>query len=149
MTIYIASDHRGFNLKNEIVDYLKQNSYEVTDLGANTLNPDDDYPEFAKKVAQNVVTSEKSLGILLCGSGVGVDVTVNKFDGIRASIGLNPEQIAAGRKDDNMNVLVLASDYTSIEDAKKIVQSFLSTEYEKNERHERRLNEISSFEKNN
>lgn len=149
MNIYIAADHRGFNLKNELVSYLKERHFEVFDLGASSYDVDDDYPIFAQKLAKEVVKEKDNRGIILCGSGVGVDIAANKFDGIRASIGHVVEQVVAGRRDDDMNVLVLAADFIDIEKSKAIVDAFLKTEYERNEKRERRLDEIASFEKNN
>jgi len=88
-------------------------------------------------------------GILLCGSGVGVDVVANKLDGVRASIGKSPDQVRAGRKDDDMNILVIAADYTKEEEAKEMVKAFLETEFAKKERFVRRINEIKKIEANN
>jgi len=90
-----------------------------------------------------------SVGVLLCGSGVGADVVANKFDGIRASIGKSVLQVKAGRTDDDMNVLVIAADYTSEKEAKAMLIAFLETKYEENARHGRRLEEIEKLEANN
>lgn len=90
-----------------------------------------------------------SLGILLCGSGVGVEVSANKIDGVRASIGKSPEQIKAGRNDDDMNVLVIAADYTKEEEVKEILKTFLRTEFSGKERFKKRLSEIKKLEANN
>ena len=144
--IYIGADHRGFELKEKTKDWLSD--YEVTDLGAYDLNPKDDYTIYAEKVASMVV-EENAMGILLCGSGVGVEVVANKFDGIRASVGKSREQVMAGRADDDMNVLVLAADYTNEREAKEMVQAFVRTEFSGKARHKRRLKEIERIEANN
>ena len=149
MEIYLGSDHRGFKLKEALKNWLKDLEIPTNDLGAFQINPEDDYPEIAKKVGVKVAGEKSSRGILICGSGVGVDIAVNKIDGIRASLGKEPDQVAAGRRDDDMNVLVLASDFTTDIEAKEMVQVFLETEFSAKERFVRRLSEINKLEKNN
>ncbi|OGM22856.1 hypothetical protein A2961_02170 [Candidatus Woesebacteria bacterium RIFCSPLOWO2_01_FULL_39_21] len=149
MKVYIGSDHRGFELKEKIFQWLVDGEYEVEDFGAYELDPGDDYTIFAEKVASMVGKDKYALGILLCGSGVGVDVTANKFDGVRASIGRSPEQVRAGRNDDNMNVLVIASDFTKGEEAKEMVKVFLETDFSGKTRYKRRLEDIKRIEENN
>jgi ribose 5-phosphate isomerase B len=149
MKVFIGADHRGFKLKEKLEEWLKDKKHSAEDMGAYELNKDDDYTLYAEKVALMVRDNVGSRGVLLCGSGVGVDVTANKFDEVRASIGKTPKQVAAGRKDDDMNVLVIAADFTTETDMKKMVTSFLKTKYVKTVRHERRLEEISRIEENN
>lgn len=146
--IYLASDHRGFRLKEKIKEWLSEWSYEFQDMGAFEYNPDDDYPEYAKLVAEKVSNSE-NMGIIVCGSGIGVDVVANKFDGIRSGLALDEDQIKLGREHDNINVLALASEHISEEDAKRIVDVFLKTLFLGKERYERRLNKIKNMEKSN
>lgn len=146
--IYIGADHRGFELKEKIILWLKNSESKVEDEGAHMYDPSDDYPEYAQKVA-SLVKKGGNKGILLCGSGVGVQVVANKFDGIRAAIGLSEEQVKKGREDDDMNILVIASDFTNFEEAKKMITAFLNTKYKKEIKHERRLNEIEKIEANN
>jgi ribose 5-phosphate isomerase B len=153
MKIYLGSDHRGFKLKEKITQWLFEWKYNFEDMGAQFYNEKDDYTKYATEVAsvvgdKNNVTA-KSRGILLCGSGVGVDVMANKFDGIRASIGKSEEQVKAGRRDDDMNVLVIAADYTKDDEAKIMVKAFLETEFDKAVRHKRRLQDIEKIEANN
>ncbi len=153
--IYLGADHRGYSLKEKIFQWLVDaGDYVVEDYGAYELIPNDDYTLYAEKVASVVGSSTRarplqSRGILFCGSGVGVDVVANKFDGARASIGKEPRQIEAGREDDDMNLLVVAADFTSESEAKKMIEKFLSTEYESVERHDRRLEDIRRIEENN
>ena len=149
MKIYLGADHRGFALKEKIAKWLADWGHQVEDMGADHLDLKDDYTLYAEKVALMVRDNPKSKGILLCGSGVGVDVTANKFDGVRASIGKNAEQVKAGRNDDDMNVLVIAADYTKEEEARKMTKAFLETKFDKEARHERRLEDISRIEQNN
>src|SRR4030042_3098793 len=119
MKIYLGADHRGFKLKEKISKWLFEWKYEFEDLGAQNLEISDDYTKYASEVASLVSQNLNSRGVLLCGSGVGVDVLANKFDGIRSSIGKSKEQVVAGRKDDNMNILVIAADYTKDEETKE------------------------------
>ncbi len=147
--IYIGADHRGFKLKEKISQWLFEWKYEFTDEGADSLEKNDNYTVYAERVASLVANNEGSKGILLCGSGVGVDVVANKFDGIRASIGKSAEQVEAGRKDDDMNILVIAADYTSEEEAKKMLRNFLETRFSGKKRYSDRLQEIKKIEANN
>ena len=135
--------------------------YIVEDFGAYLYDQDDDYTLYAEKVASVVgehhIQEEREehkrhgevRGILFCGSGVGVDIVANKFDGVRASLGKEAGQVKAGRKDDNMNVLVIAADFTKETEAKEMVRVFLKTSYDKAKRHERRLEDIRRIEENN
>lgn len=148
MKIVFGADHRGFHLKNEIKGSLKS-PHSVFDVGAHDLNPQDDYPQFAKMVAEEVVKDPESRGIVFCGSGVGVEIVANKFDGIRAGIGISVEQVAAARRDDDMNVLVIAADFIDPSVAQQMVQTFLSTSFEPSESHTRRLNSIKIIEETN
>ena len=148
MKIFIGADHRGYELKEKLAAWLEVEGYKFEDMGAHVLDPYDDYTVFAEKVASSAADS-RGRGILLCGSGVGVDVVANKFDGVRASIGKNEKQIAAGRSDDDMNVLVIAADYTNEEETKSMIKAFLKTKFSGKARHKRRLSEIEKIEANN
>jgi len=147
VVIYLGADHRGFNLKETIKDFLQDKGYEIIDFGNSSYDEKDDYPDFAAKVAEHVSRNpEMSRGILLCGSGVGVDVVSNKFKNIRSALGITSDQIYDARHDDDVNVLSLAADYMSPEDTKKIVQVFLSTPFSGEERFRRRIEKISQIE---
>ena len=154
MKIFIGADHRGYFLKEKIAKWLYDAKYNFFDVGAQSLDLTDDYTKYATEVASLVARSHfakasRDKGIVLCGSGVGVDAVVNKFDGIRASVGKTKEQIEAGRKDDDMNILVIAADYTDEYEAKDMVKAFLETKFGGKERYKRRLKEISKLEANN
>jgi ribose 5-phosphate isomerase B len=149
MKIYIGADHRGFKLKEQVARWLFEWKYTFEDLGANHLDPKDDYTKYSEEVASLVSKDKNSRGILLCGSGVGVDVVANKFDGIRSSIGKNAEQVGAGRKDDDMNILVIAADFTNEKEAKEMVKPFLQTKFDNKPNHKRRLTDIAKIEANN
>jgi len=147
--VYLAADHRGFELKEKIFNYLVGMGLSVEDFGAYEYDPEDDYTIFAEKVASVVAKEKGSRGILICGSGVGVNVVANKFKGIRASLGKDPQQVEAGRRDDDMNILVLASDFTPYGEAEKMVDAFLKTKFDAKTRHKKRLEDIKRIESNN
>ena len=149
MKIYLGADHRGFDLKEKISRWLFEKGLVFEDLGAETLVPEDDYTVYAEKVASMVGKDTGARGILLCGSGVGGDVAANKFDGARASLGKTPEQVKAGRSDDDMNILVLAADFTKDDEAKAMLEAFLETKFGGKARFARRLSEIKKIEANN
>lgn len=153
MTVYIGADHRGFKLKEKVVRWIYDlKKYDFEDLGAPVYDEKDDYNKYAELVASLVAgltSHEASRGILICGSGVGVEVVANKFDGIRASVGKSAKQVEAGRMDDDMNILVLAADFTKDSEAKAMVKTFLETSFSGKSRFKRRLNEISKLEANN
>jgi ribose 5-phosphate isomerase B len=149
MKIFIGADHRGYELKEKIGQWLFDMERAFQDLGADSYDPQDDYTEYAEKVASLVTENEGSRGILICGSGVGVEVVANKFDGIRAGIGKSALQVEAARKDDDMNILVIAADYTSEKEAKAMLIAFLETKFSGKARQEERLEEIERIEANN
>lgn len=147
--IYLGADHRGYGLKEKVSKWLFEWGHEFLDLGAQSLDPADDYVKYASEVASLVGKEETSKGILLCGSGVGADVAANKFDGVRASIGKSAEQVKAGRNDDDMNILVLAADYTKEAEAKEMVRVFLGTNFGGKTRYKKRIEDIKRLEENN
>jgi ribose 5-phosphate isomerase B len=149
MRIYLGADHRGYALKEKIAGWLFDWGYEFVDLGAQNLDPKDDYTKYAEEVGSIVGKNENAKGILICGSGVGVEVVANKFDGVRASIGKNPDQVRAGRNDDDMNILVLAADFTTEKEAREMLKVFLETKFSGRSRYKRRLREIEKIEANN
>ena len=154
MMIYLGADHRGYLLKEKITQWLFETGHEFTDLGALSLDPHDDYTKYAQLVASMVSQKrlsdkEKSLGILLCGSGVGAEVVANKFDGVRAAIGKSADQIKAGRHDDDMNILVIAADFTKEIELESMLKAFLETDFGAKARYKRRLEEITKIEANN
>jgi len=147
MVIYLGADHRGFNLKELLKSYLKEEGYEVVDLGNSEYKEDDNYPDFGAAVAAKVsLDPPQSRGILLCGSGVGMDIVANKFRNVRSALAISADQIYDARHDDDVNVLCIAADFTSEIDAKKIVEVFLKTPFAKEERFRERLEKISQIE---
>jgi len=149
MKVFIGSDHAGFELKEKLKQWLKSKNYDLEDMGAYEFNPKDDYTLYAEKVALMVRDNPHSRGILLCGSGVGVDITANKFDGIRASIGKSPDQVKSGRNDDNMNTLIIAARFTKKKEAEELLKAFLETKFSGKSRYKKRLMKIEQIEANN
>jgi ribose 5-phosphate isomerase B len=146
MKLYLGSDHRGFELKQALKVHLSSQNIPFEDLGDTTPTPGDDYPDFATVVAEKVVSDLESKGLLLCGSGVGMDIAANKIAGARCGLALNTEQVKAARADDNVNILAVAADYTSLEQAKDYIDIFLNTEFISSDSHSRRLEKISEEE---
>jgi len=147
MVIYIASDHRGFALKEHLKAFLGSTGYAVSDLGNAQYEDGDDYPVFARAVAEKVSRNvETSRGIVLCGSGVGVDVVANKFPGIRCGLVGNANQAFDSRNDDDTNMLALGANYLKEKDAEKIVMTWLQTPFSMDGRHRERLRQIALIE---
>lgn len=146
--IYLGADHRGFKLKGEILNYLKERGYAATDLGTNS-EEQVDYPVIGEKVARAVLGDPNNRGILICGSGAGVCIVANKIKGVRAAEAWNKDIAAAARNDDNANVLCLSADSLSIEAVKPIIQVFLDTSFGGEERYKRRLKQIEDIENKN
>lgn len=151
MTIFLGADHGGFALKEKIKEWLNEWGHEFIDKGNTAHDPDDDFPDFAAAVAEEVAKDPKNrIGIVLCRSGAGVDMTANKFPGVRASVLFNTKQAYLAKKDDAVNVLALASDYTGEEKAKEIVKIWIETPFEEGvKRRTRRLKKIEEIEKAN
>lgn len=147
MIIYLGADHGGFNLKQKVKEVLTNDGYTIVDMGAETLMPDDDYPDYAAKVAGAVGKDpEGARGILICRSGFGMDIAANKSIGARAALPMNPDHAYQARHDDDVNVLVLAADYMEEEMALKIMKTFLATPFAREDRYQRRIQKISNME---
>jgi ribose 5-phosphate isomerase B len=153
MTIYLGADHRGFAIKEKLKAMLAGDGYDVVDCGAAAYDANDDYPDYARAVAEAIGKNpgtgwdnDGDRGIVVCGSGFGVDIAANKFPGIRAILPASPDHAYVGRHDDDANVLAIASDFTDEEAVIKIVKTFLSTPFAKEERYRRRLDKVAGFE---
>ncbi len=144
MKVYIASDHGGFELKNQIINLL-DGVYEFEDLGPIELDMEDDYPVYAIKVAEAVQKHEDSLGVLICRSGIGVCITANKFKGIHAANCYSVELAKLSREHNNANVLCLDADLKS-EDPIEILKAFLETPFSNEARHRRRVQMIRDID---
>ncbi|CEP79150.1 MAG: ribose 5-phosphate isomerase B [Defluviitoga tunisiensis] len=147
MKIAIASDHAAFEMKEELVNYLKEKNIDVIDLGTYSKESVD-YPDYAKMLGEMVANRKVEYGIGLCGTGIGMSISVNKIKGIRGALCLYPSMAELARKHNNANVLVLAGRLMGYDLAKWTVDTFLSTEFE-GERHQRRIDKISNIEEQN
>lgn len=146
MTIFIAADHHGFELKNQLMEYIQEQNIRVEDLGSYQVNPQDDYPEYGHKVAQAIQQNpQEFLGIVICGSGVGVAIAANRFPTVRCGLGFDEKQVAAAKADDNINVLALASDFIDVEKAKRFVDAFLHTPSKTEDKYARRIKELDNL----
>lgn len=141
--IYMGSDHAGFTAKGELKDYIEaKDGYEVTDLGCFSEDPCD-YPDIAREVAEKVLEHKDSLGIVICGSGIGVSIAANKLQGIRCALAVNEHMAEAGRQHNDANVLALAGRDNTVEELKAIVDKFLATDFESTE--ERRVRRVDKL----
>ncbi len=145
--IALGADHGGFPLKTELVPWLQAQGYRVMDLGAHSLKPDDDYPDYAALIAQAVTSGQVERAILVCGSGVGACVAANKTPGIRAGLCHDIYSAHQGVEHDNMNILCLGARVVGIELAKDLVAAFLNANFTGEERHRRRLDKVASMER--
>lgn len=145
MKIALGSDHAGFNLKEEILRYLNDRGYEVTNFGTNSADSCD-YPDFGRLVAEAVVNGEADKGILVCGTGIGISIAANKVPGIRAAHCTDTFSAHSSREHNDANVLALGERVTGVGLALDIVDSFLSSEF-LGGRHANRVNKITEIEK--
>ena len=144
--IYLGSDHRGFELKEQIKVWLGEQAYEVDDVGDRTFDPDDDYVDFAIKVAEIIEGDAEGVrGVLLCGSGHGMDVVANRFPHVRAILGFNNDVTVQGRTDENANILVLPADWVNADEAIERVRLFLESETGDAPRYARRLQKFADL----
>lgn len=146
MRIAIGSDHAGFELKEEIKKHFCL-EHDIIDVGTNSTESVD-YPDFAKKVSELILKREVDIGILICGTGIGMSITANKFKGIYAALCFDKNTASLAKKHNNANVLCIGGRTTKKEDAIEIVKTFLEEKFE-GERHEKRLNKIKEIEDKN
>lgn len=147
MKIAIAADHGGFELKDSMVEYIKSLGNEVVDLGTNSADSVD-YPDYAKKVCEEIQQGNSDLGILICGTGIGMSLAANKLEGIRAACVSDVYSAKMSRNHNNANVLCIGARVIGDEVAKLIIKTFLENEFEAG-RHQRRVDKIMAFEKEN
>jgi ribose 5-phosphate isomerase B len=146
MIVAIGTDHGGFALKERVVRAVTDLGHEPLDCGAATLQPGDDYPDYAERVARAVLDGRAARGILVCGSGVGISIAANKFAGVRAAICHDAYSARQGVEDDGMNVLCLGGRVIGSELAAALVGAFLAAEFKALARYERRLDAVRRFE---
>lgn len=144
MKIALGGDHRGFALKNKLVDQLRQWGHEATDLGPDTSGSVD-YPDYAEPVARMVASGEADRGILICGSGLGMCIAANKIPGIRAATCQDELSAEMSRRHNNLNVLCLSADRLGEKPIEDMVRIWLETEFDGG-RHQNRVDKITALE---
>ena len=143
MNIFFGADHRGLELKNKLVEYLQEKNIRIQDFGNYQYDPNDDYPDFTQKVAHAISQApEEALGIVICGSGVGVSIAANRFKGIYCALAFDEEQLKHAREDDHINMLALAANFTDFEKAKRLIDILISTPVKTEEKYLRRLRKL-------
>jgi ribose 5-phosphate isomerase B len=147
MSIGIAADHGGFELKVQLIDDLKTAGYEVMDFGAHELVTGDDYPDFVVPLARAVAKGEITRGLAICGSGVGACVAANKVPGVRAALITDSFSAHQGVEDDDMNVMCLGGRVTGYALSWDLVQTFLNAHFKGAKRFRRRLEKVTALEK--
>jgi ribose 5-phosphate isomerase B len=140
-TIPIASDHAGIEMKDRLVAELKKMGYQPDDIGGKDASTPDDYPDYAHPLAREVSRGEAKRGILLCGSGVGMDIVANRYPGVRAALAWEPEIGELSRKHNNSNVLVLPARFMTDDKAVETMKAWLDAKFEGG-RHARRVEKI-------
>ncbi len=149
MKVIIGSDHAGYVYKTLLIPVLQQEGYEVLDLGTDSADNADDYPDHAADVATAILNKQGDRGILICGSAVGVSIAANKFKGIRAGVCHDTYSAHQSVEHDNVNILCIGERVIGIELAKEIVLVFLRAAFTNEPRHIRRLEKISAIENKN
>lgn len=147
MKIYIDADHNGFEFKQALMSDLRRSGYEVIDVGAKKLDPNDDFPLAANHVVHELLASDDkdAKGILICGSGQGVCMAANRFKGIRASLCWDNREAKAARNDDDSNVLCLPARMLSLDKAKTITHVWLTTPFAGAARFKRRIAQLDEL----
>lgn len=147
MKIYIGADHNGFELKRMLRDVLVRDGYEVVDCGDISLNPRDDFPQFASQVVAALRSSDEAepKAVLICGSGQGMAMAANRFNGVRASLCWDADEARAARNDDDSNVLCLPARFVDKKLAETIVTAWLTTPFAGAPRFKRRIKEMDEL----
>lgn len=140
MKVSIGSDHAGVELKGVLKEYLETKGFEVTDFGPSTSDSVD-YPDYGHKIAHSVEQGEAEFGIAICGSGNGINMTVNKHQGVRSALCWNEEIASLAKAHNNANVIALPARFVSSEEAIRIVEAYVDADYEGG-RHQRRVEKI-------
>jgi len=146
MHVGIATDHGGFELKNDLAARLRGAGHDVVDFGADKLSPDDDYPDYVVPLAQAVAAGTVERGVAVCGSGVGASICANKVLGVRAGLIHDHFSAAQGVEDDHMNIICIGGRTVGASVAWDLVQAFLAAKFSDAPRHLRRLSKVAALE---
>ena len=143
--LFIGADHGGFELKNTLREYLIHLGHDVEDVGADTLQPGDDYPQYAFLLATKVLADDDAQGILICKSGQGMSIAANRVRGIRAGLAWDKASAQRAKTDDGCNVLVLPALFVDEATATQMVDAWLAAEFKSDPKYHRRLDEIEDI----
>jgi ribose 5-phosphate isomerase B len=146
MRVYLGSDHAGFELKNHLVEWLKEAGHETVDCGPHIFDAQDDYPPFCLRTAERTVADPGSLGVVIGGSGNGEQIAANKVKGARAALAWSEETASLGRQHNNANVVAVGARMHTTEEATKFVETFVNTPFSGDERHQRRIDMLLGYE---
>ena len=147
MKLAVGADHAGFDMKSQIVSWLRASGHEVIDVGAHDLDPADDFPDFAEAVGLSLTGGQAQRGVMICGSGVGAAIASNKVAGIRASLCHDSYTARQGVEHNDMNVICLGGRVIGIETAKEVISAFVGASFIPEERFQRRIDKVSAIEK--
>ena len=145
LTVSIATDHGGFELKNKIADYLSAKGLKVVDCGAHTIDPEDDYPDFGNTAAKMVSLGAADIAVVICTSGVGMGIIANRYHGVRAVMGDVEKRVISSREHNASNVIIIPGNLLSFEQATSLIDTWLSVPFSKAERHVRRLQKLETL----
>lgn len=146
MRVYLGSDHAGYELKVHLASHLTKQGYELVDVGPHAFDPDDDYPPFCLHTAARVVADPGALGVVIGGSGNGEQMAANKVPGVRAALAWSLETAQLAREHNDANVVAVGARQHTLDEATAIVEAFLATPFSGNERHARRVGQLSAYE---
>jgi len=147
MRVYLGSDHAGYDLKQQIIEHLKKSGHEPIDCGAFSYQADDDYPAFCIAAASRTVAEPGSLGIVLGGSGNGEQIAANKVPGVRCALAWSVETATLAREHNNAQLIGIGGRMHTVPEALAIVDAFVATPWSKAERHQRRIDILSKYER--
>ncbi|MFJ6215237.1 ribose-5-phosphate isomerase [Streptomyces sp. NPDC092296] len=146
MRVYLGSDHAGYDLKQHLVQWLKDAGHEPVDCGPHLYDAEDDYPPFCLRAAERTAADPEALGIVIGGSGNGEAIAANKVKGVRAALAWSEETATLGREHNNANVLSIGARMHTEEQATRFVEVFLATPFSPAERHSRRIAMLTEYE---
>ena len=146
MQLHIGTDHAGFEIKEQLVTYFRAQGHEVTDHGAYTYDPDDDYPAFCFATGEAVVANPGSLGIVIGGSGNGEQIAANKVKGVRAALVWNTATAELAREHNDANVISVGARQHTLEEVVEFIEIFIGKAFSENPRHVRRIEQLAEYE---
>lgn len=145
MNIILAADHNGFEKKKILIEFLRSLGYSITDAGNRTYEPEDDFPDYVESLVQKMRATPNSIGVVMCGSGVGTSIAANKYEGIFCALCSSTIQAKMARMHAHANVLALSASYTQIEQMKDILLTFIKTSENMEQKYIRRIEKVKNI----